>query len=244
MIFDDRYRVFLADTPESRNLHFSLRYKVYFEETGWENNKAIAIKRLEQDKYDPFSVHFLVYDCVAHEWMAGMRLVVSKYEDLPMARSCQLELAPSRNYEVNQCVEVSRLFVLPDYRCGKKRSNHGVDAENRPKTEKAHSEILLGLIRAAREYGLGSNLRSWFFLVESSLARRIQRLGIGLIPCGEAINHRGLRVPFYGEVESCFNPLFSTGSCISEMFSRTGTYQLYSEAFPDKRAELAWTVSG
>ena len=231
MIFDDRYGVFLADTRESRNLHFNLRYKVYFEETGWEKNSVVAQKRLEQDKFDSYSVHFLVYDYVACEWMAGMRLVVSKYNDLPMARCCNLELDSSKKYETDQCVEVSRLFVLPDYRCGKKRSSDRADG-GRNTSERAHSEIMLGLIRAAREYGLQSNLKSWFFLVESPLARRIQRLGIDLIPCGEAINHRGVRMPFYGEVGECFNPLFSSGSVLSAMFSKTDTYRLCSKGLP------------
>ncbi len=246
MIFDDRYKVFLADTPESRKIHFSLRYKVYFEETGWEKSKAVAQKRLEQDKYDPYSAHFLVYDCLAREWMAGLRLVVSPYENLPMARSCQLELTSNGNFDVNQCVEVSRLFVLPNYRCGKQRSKNKVDAEKSPKKiEKAHTEIMLGLIRAAREYGLKNDLKSWFFLVEPRLARRIQRMGIGLIPCGETVNHRGLRVPFYGEVESCFTPLFARGTCISEMFSRNYAYHSYSEVFPENNGvEFAHQMVG
>ena len=239
MIFDDRYGVYLADTRESRYLHFNLRYKVYFEETGWEKNSIVAQKRLEQDKFDPYSVHFLVYDYAACEWMAGMRLVVSRYDDLPMARSCSLKLNSGRDFEINQCVEVSRLFILPDYRCGKKRAfNEAGSGWN--VTEKAHSEIMLGLIRAAREYGLQNNLKSWFFLVESSLARRIQRLGIDLIPCGDAINHRGLRAPFYGEVGRCFNSLFSAGTSVSKMFSKMDTYRLCSKEFPNAGAERAW----
>ncbi len=36
-MFDDHFEVFLADTRESKEIHYSIRYQVYCEEMGFEN---------------------------------------------------------------------------------------------------------------------------------------------------------------------------------------------------------------
>jgi N-acyl amino acid synthase of PEP-CTERM/exosortase system len=230
MLFDDRYEVFLADTHKARNLHYRLRYQVYYEETGWETSTRIARRKLERDKFDPFSRHFLVRDRLTLEWVGGVRLIVSPYEALPIAKVCEIEHKPGINLDKYSCVEVSRLFVLPDYRCGRRRaSGQREGAEISGARCRSHFEVLLGLIRATREYVLLNDLASWYFLVEPPLARTIQRLGIDLLSCGPSINHRGIRKPYYGEVATSFSRLFSGRPETREMFSKTNTYRLCSE---------------
>ena len=64
MIFDDRYEVFLADTPESKALHYQLRYQVYCEETGWERSPQFLQEKLERDDFDASSHHSAILaDC-------------------------------------------------------------------------------------------------------------------------------------------------------------------------------------
>lgn len=228
MMFDDRYEVFLADTIQSKNLHYLLRYEVYHLETGWESNKPILRKRLERDRHDAFSKHFLVRDRLTHDWVGGMRLVVSPFNHLPLARVCELDAANGIDYDKEQCVEVSRLFVLPDYRCGRRRGVGNVSQERR--SVGFHHEIMLGLIRAARMYGLSNGLKSWYFLVEPSLARGINKLGIDLHCCGPEVECHGTRRPYYGEVANCFDRLFSAPTDIREMFSRKHAYRCYSQS--------------
>jgi N-acyl amino acid synthase of PEP-CTERM/exosortase system len=230
MMFDDRYEVFLADTIQAKNLHYHLRYQVYHLETGWERNSQVIRRRLERDRYDAFSKHFLVRDRLTHEWVGGMRLVVSPFNHLPLARVCNLDDAPSGvEFDKSQCVEVSRLFVLPDYRCGR-RNGGGLDDVASHRSAGFHYEVMLGLIRAARMYGLNNGLKSWYFLVEPSLARSIHRLGIDLHCCGPEVDHHGVRRPYYGEVSSCFERIFSIPSDVCEMFSRKEAYQPFSQS--------------
>lgn len=231
MMFDDRYEVFLADTLQAKNLHYHLRYQVYHVETGWEHGKQVVRSRLERDKYDAFSKHFLVRDRLTHEWVGGMRLVVSPFNHLPLARVCTLEGESAIEFDRNSCAEVSRLFVLPDYRCGRR---HGSDAAlvegGGRRNSSSHYEVMLGLIRAARTYGLKHGLKSWYFLVEPSLARSINRLGIDLHSCGPEVDHHGARRPYYGEVSSCFERIFSVPSDVCDMFSRKDAYRLFSQS--------------
>ena len=228
MIFDDRYEVFLADTREAMSLHYHLRYQVYHVETGWESDKHLVGGKLERDKYDAVSKHFLVRDRLTHEWIGGMRLVVSSFDKLPLAQVSQLDAIAGIEFDRCQCVEVSRLFVLPDYRGGRR---YGEAAAIKRSTVATHFEVVLGLIRAARVYGLRNGLKSWYFLVEPGLARSIRRLGVDLYCCGPEVDYRGIRRPYYGEVSNCFDRIFSTPSELSKMFSRKEAYRPFSRSF-------------
>lgn len=229
MMFDDRYQVFLADTLQAKNLHYHLRYKVYHVETGWERGNRVVRNCLERDRYDAFSKHFLVRDRLTHEWVGGMRLVVSSFDQLPLARVCNLDESGDVEYDQTRCVEVSRLFVLPDYRCGRRRGG-SLEGEDGHRGKGYHYEVMLGLIRAARMYGLNEGLTSWYFLVEPSLARSIRRMGIDLHGCGPEVEYHGVRRPYYGEVANCFERIFSASSDISTMFSKEEAYSLFSQS--------------
>ncbi len=227
MIFDDRYEIFLADTPESKALHYQLRYQVYCEETGWERNRQLFHEKLECDDFDASSHHFLVRDRLSLDWVGGMRLVEQPFHGLPISKFCQIEEKSQVFFEQGRCVEVSRLFVLPDFRCGR-RPKSGEAKKLVAVRDSYHYEVILGLIRAAREFGLKNAINSWYFLVEPALARAIKRVGIDLYRCGPGVQHRGLRHPYYGEVETCFDRVFS-GSCdVRIMFSRKSTFRNYS----------------
>jgi N-acyl amino acid synthase of PEP-CTERM/exosortase system len=121
--------------------------------------------------------------------------------------------------------------VLPDYRCGRRyggKSNLG-ESEGQRNAASYH-EVMLGLIRAARMYGVNNGLKSWYFLVEPGLARSIHRLGIDLHACGPDVALHGIRRPYYGEVSSCFERILSSPSDICQMFSRKEAYRLFSQS--------------
>lgn len=231
MLFDDRYEVFLADTAESRNLHYRLRYFVYHEETGWEQDYDVIRTRREKDGFDSCSRHFLVKDKCTHEWVGGMRLIVMPFKELPVTRLCGLVDSVEQASQ-ESCFEISRLFVLPDYRCGSRKIRRG-DEDNDQACHQnnagAYHEIVLGLIRAAREYGYRHNLNNWFFLIEPSLARSIRSLGFDLAECGSGIEHHGLRRPYHSDLHVAFNMLFSRKNEVSKMFLRKKSYLLFSE---------------
>jgi len=223
MIFDDRYEVFLADTPESKSLHYQLRYKVYCEETGWEPGRLLVREKLEYDDFDVTSHHFLVRDRLSLEWVGGLRLIEQPFCELPISKFCRIDERPRSFIEQGECVEVSRLFVLPDFRCGKQHSAAALGASGLAGSAHYY-EIMLGLIRAAREFGLKNGVISWYFLVEPALARIIKRVGIDLNRCGPGVRHKGLRYPYSGEIVTCFERIFSGPDDIGLMFSKANTF--------------------
>ncbi len=232
MIFDERYEVFLADTPESKALHYRLRYKVYCEETGWERNQLFIQEKLERDGFDATSHHFLVRDRLTLEWLGGLRLVEQPFYALPISKFCQINGQNQYFFGQDGCVEVSRLFVLPDFRCGRQQGFDKLEASRLGRASHYY-EVMLGLIRAAREFGLNKGINSWYFLVEPALARIIKRVGIDLYRCGPGVQHRGLRHPYCGEVGTCFNGVFLGSDDVRLMFSRAGTFRSCSSLGED-----------
>ena len=235
MIFDERYEVFLADTPESKALQYQLRYKVFCIETGWEPSRLSRAEKHEKDEFDVSSHHFLVRDRRSLAWVAGLRLVESPSHALPIAQFCQIEEQPRRLFAEGGCVEVSRLFVLPDFRSGRLQSADGRDLSRVDVAR--NNEIILGLIRAAREFVLKNDINSWYFLVEPALARMLKRLGIDLYRCGPGVQHRGLRYPCYGDIETCFNRVFLNSEDIGLMFSKVNTFGYCSWLEKDELGE-------
>ncbi len=226
MIFDDRYEVFLADSPESKTLHYQLRYQVYCEEMGWERRQPFLQEKLERDDFDANSHHFLVRDRASLDWVGGMRLVDRTFQDLPISKFCQIDKDNQSRFAQDRCVEISRLFVLPGFRCGRRLAS--AEVKKPVDSRKSyHYEVILGLIRAARGFGLNNNIDCWYFLVGSALARAIKRMGIDLFRCGPGVQHKGLRHPYCVDVK-CSERVFSGADDVRTMFSMEDTYKHYS----------------
>lgn len=227
MIFDDRYEVFLADTPESKTLHYQLRYQVYCEETGWERHRQFLQEKLERDCFDADSHHFLVRDRASLDWVGGMRLVDRPLQKLPISKLCQIDKKNQDCFEQGRCVEVSRLFVLPDFRCGRRLKS---DETKEPVAGNGsyYYEVILGLVRAARCFGLNNGIDCWYFLIAPALARAIKRMGIDLYRCGSGVQHKGLRHPYCVGVDS-LGRIFSGADEVRSMFLMEDTYKDYSQ---------------
>src|ERR1044071_1518165 len=114
-MFDDHFEVLLADTAWAKNIHYTLRYRVYCVQRGYENPEAFPDGR-ERDRYDSASAQFLVRSIESGEWLGGMRLIHLSLEDLPIKNVCEIsrDLLPEIRY--GQVAEASRLCaVAPKY---------------------------------------------------------------------------------------------------------------------------------
>ena len=87
-MFDQHFQVILADTERTKEIYYSLRYRVYCLERQFENPNAYPDKK-ECDRYDSGSAQFLVRSIESGEWLAGMRST----EDGSIARRVELRNA-------------------------------------------------------------------------------------------------------------------------------------------------------
>jgi len=206
--FDRSFEVFLADTLESQEIHYNIRYKVYCEEMGFED-KELFPNQMEFDEYDNKSVHFLVRHKWTGHWIGAMRLILSEDgSPFPMEQWCKFEekLTPSR---YAHSIELSRLCVLKETRrySAKNLISNLTERDEINNYEKSNIlllnqhknlglTIMWGLLRAASIYCAEKKIDDLFLFVTSALAFSIRKQGFVLEQLGESTEHKGKRVPF------------------------------------------------
>jgi N-acyl amino acid synthase of PEP-CTERM/exosortase system len=215
-MFDSRYEVVLANTPESREIHFKLRYKVFCLEKGFEDAGKFNSEKMEKDEYDSQAIHFLVRERVRNRWIGAARLVIDKVSALPINKAADIDF-PGVDHDPT-VAEFSRLLVLDNFR------------QVRLKTA-SEPEILLGLIRAVRDYCLQRDIKNILFLCRRSIRRILGNAGIDMLQIGSPCIHRGVRAPYIVDLEEDFGRIFHPYSRAYQMFSRTQSYCYYSDLY-------------
>ncbi|MCX8049277.1 MAG: PEP-CTERM/exosortase system-associated acyltransferase [Methylohalobius sp.] len=224
-MFDSHYLAILADTPESRSLHYRLRYQVYCLEKQYESKDRFN-DGLETDSFDRHSIHFLIRHKASGCWVGAARLVLGEPDQLPMARLAKFSLAGYPRAG-KTFAELSRLSILKSFRrCGKQQTV-------------SEPEVLLGLIRAAKEYSEQAKIDYWLFLCRRSIMRIVGNLGMHMDVIGEPCEHRGVRVPYLAVLATAFDGIAQRSEAVHAMFSRKNTLIPYSRLQSGKALALA-----
>lgn len=207
-MFDNHFEVFLADTPESKEIHYAIRYQVYCEEMEFANKDDFP-QKLERDVYDNFSSHFIIRHIHTGQWIGAMRLIFRKGELLfPMEKHCTFSEYTDLNL-FNQSVELSRLCVIKEIRRGytETAALYGMPyADNDIKVVRSHNSnninqalrrrIIFGILKAASEYCYNNDIKDWYFLTTASLSKILRKGGLNVLRVGESCYHYGERYPF------------------------------------------------
>ena len=202
-MFDNHFEVFLADTQESRNIHYSIRYNVYCEEMGFENKDDFPME-MEYDEHDEYSTHFIVRHRHTGQWVGAMRLIYRKSRPLPVEQYCTLH-EPIHSSAHQHSVELSRLCVIKEIR-RRYSGNEGPEIQESDKIRLLHNDqrtnrqIIWGLLNAATEYCYSNKIPNWYFLTTNSLAKVLRKGGFDMSRIGEPCNHKGERYPFKKDV--------------------------------------------
>ncbi|BCX88303.1 hypothetical protein MIN45_P0672 [Methylomarinovum tepidoasis] len=217
-MFDRRYRAVLADTKEGKSIHYRLRYQVYCLEKRFEPVERFCDQQ-EIDAYDNHSAHLLIQHLDSGEWVGTARLVFGKPESLPMARVARFSLEGVETGG-RYFAELSRLSILKSYR------RHG------ERQQVSEPEVLLGLIRAARDYSAQVGLDYWLFLCRRSIMRIVGNLGMHMDIIGDPCEHRGTRYPYLAKLATAFDGIPERSREVHAMFSRQNTLLRYSQLYP------------
>jgi len=205
-MFDKHFEVFLANTEEIKNIHYSIRYQVYCEEMGFENGKNFP-EQMEYDDDDAKSIHFIVRNRATKQWVGATRLIYKRDGQLPIEHSCTLDKKINNN-DFFETVEISRLCIIKDVRRGEDMDppNGVVDISDQistkndiaelPSQNKLNRLIIWGMFHAILEYCYNNKIQFCYFMVTSILARVMARGGLDFVSIGAAFEHRGTRIPF------------------------------------------------
>jgi N-acyl amino acid synthase of PEP-CTERM/exosortase system len=251
-MFDTYFETFLADNDLSKRIHYHLRYQIYCLRTRYENPSNHP-DQLEQDSYDQEAVHFIVRSRMTGSWVAAMRLVVGPLCGLPVEHQGRVDktqltqLIPAFNTNQNLCAELSRLCVVSRGVLPRSVDNVADPATNMKETASPFSWsltagrrqppwLVLGLLRAARQYSEENGIHYWFFLIAASLAKVVQTQGIVLEPVGPDCEHRGRRRPYLGDIRNGFDDMAIQSPGADKMFHFMPAYRPFSEL--DDSAEL------
>jgi N-acyl amino acid synthase of PEP-CTERM/exosortase system len=215
-MFDDHFEVFLADTHESKEIHYSIRYQVYCEEMGFENKDNFPRKQ-EFDDHDHQSAHFIARHKRTGQWVGAMRLIFHNGQSLPIEQYCTLQERIGTN-DVKQSAELSRLCVVKEVR----RGFVDIDPPNGIKDESEaiketyivkslhnrqnlNRSIIWGLLNAATEFCYSNNIDNWYFITTNALAKVLRKGGFNMLSIGEPCYHNGERYPFKKDVVETYH---------------------------------------
>jgi N-acyl amino acid synthase of PEP-CTERM/exosortase system len=234
-LFDHDYETILADTTAGRKVHHQIRYRVFCEETGFEDGQAFPDQE-EFDHWDRHSVPFIVRTRQTREWIATARLILPSTR-LPSQELCILDRGAIGKIKPHEVAEFSRLCVVPSF-----RGHRYQDRLQGGMTKMSHlqkSQIVLGLLRACAAYSQEQNIRYWYFLTTNGLARLINRLHLHMHPIGMGIEHRGKRYPFLANIEKNKARAERLSPELARLFNHPRPFERYSALFGEV-PELAW----
>ncbi len=197
----NRFETVLADTQAAQDIHYRVRYKIFCEETGFEDRARFPDGR-ERDRFDAHAAHFIIWDRLEREWIGAMRLVPAADQRLPCELICGdplRELASRRR----RAMEFSRLCVLAKQRKTERAFKFGLLVRDGQQTgdessvffRQEENEVFLRLLLASFAWGRQHEVDHCYFIINRALTRLLKRFGIPLQVVGQAVEHRGLRTP-------------------------------------------------
>ena len=214
-MFDNYYEVFLADTRESREINYSIRYKTYCEEMGFENKHDFP-REQEFDDHDQHSAHFIVRHKPTGHWVGAMRLIFQGSQPLPIVQYCNLQNIVNKN-DPKQSVELSRLCVVKEERRSfadsippSEKKDESEATKNPSKKQSLHNQlkdsrsIIWGLFNAVAEYCYSNHIETLYFITTIALAKVLRKGGCSILNIGLPCYHKGKRYPFKKDVTNSY----------------------------------------
>lgn len=216
-LFDSYFSVIPANTEELIKSVYGIRHQVYCEELGYEAQRA---NHLEFDDYDLRSIHCLLFHKTSQTYAGCVRLILADNYDpsakFPLEHVCNNKInrdldGPSGDGR-RQYGEISRLAITANFRRRRGEANFpdgGSEAIDDPDQDERRRfpSVALGLYVAITAMGLDQGLDGVFAMMEPRLARQLRRFGFLFEQAGDAVEHRGIRAPFYISRDNLFNNL-------------------------------------
>lgn len=201
--FAKYFRVEAAVDEALKHEVYRVRHAVYCQELGYE---AVNAVHEETDGFDDQSLQIALRAQSSGRIVGCVRLVQTRAEDLdqslPFEHLCEdaidRTIIDPRQIDRQHMVEISRLAVLSDYRKRKGDSagpiaisDEDLGTKDQPRFPYIPVGLYLGLLAAAELHGI----EHLFTLTEARLARHLGALGFRIHLIGQAVEHRGKRVP-------------------------------------------------
>ena len=204
---------------------FRLRYRVYCEETGFEDPDQFP-DGFERDHYDAHSIQMLVRHRPTGTVVGAVRLIMPCWWESSWSFPFEAVCGPAGHGQLmaddqnrrHTAVEVSRFAV----------SRNALAAIQRPDADHWEGQVQscddpqrppqlvsLGLLALALGVSTEYRIATWYAMMEAALVRRLSKLGMEFRQIGPPVEHRGTRYPMMAPVDDLLagiakkNPEFS-----------------------------------
>lgn len=211
-LFDSYFSVIPANSEKLIEIVYNIRHQVYCEELGYEEQRS---DEQETDEHDPHSLHCLLFHKSSQTYAGCVRLVLADNNNpstpLPLENifegNLNSDFSTMDEQSRSKYGEISRLAITAKFRRRRGESSGiSIDASNGDERRRFPS-IALGLYIAITAMGLKQGLDGVFAMMEPRLARQLHRFGFHFDQIGEAVEHRGLRAPFFISRTALFDNL-------------------------------------
>ncbi|GAA0369842.1 hypothetical protein GCM10009092_37650 [Bowmanella denitrificans] len=209
--FDKYFAIKFVNTDALRKESYRIRHSVYCDEMGW---LASSEDGLETDECDAYSFSLLLEHKRTGVYAGTVRLVIppvtNPEKKLPFElhglEHVQKDVIDSTKLSRGTFGEISRLAVSRDFRRreGEQKQAFVINEMRGAKKEKFAEEerrnfpnIAIGLYLGIIALENMCNHSQMFVVVEPRLKKRLQRLGLEFIQCGEEHFYHGIRALFY-----------------------------------------------
>ena len=162
-----RFFFYSTNDAEDLNKIFRLRYEVYCLEKKYLNANDYPSK-IETDKYDPYSVFFIVKDKKNGQLAGTVRLIKKKSHELPLESEFGVKI--DKENDNGRMLEVSRLIVAKDYR----------------KSAKGQHYVLFLLFRMALNYCIDYDYNILVAELDNRILQILKKIGIEFKVLGKA----------------------------------------------------------
>jgi N-acyl amino acid synthase of PEP-CTERM/exosortase system len=203
-LFQAHFDIVPADQEHLLDKVYRIRHQVYCEELGFEPHRT---GQLEHDQFDKNSIHCLLLHKASQTYVGCVRLVLADSDTpqlgLPFERVCGSSSRRALDRAGQKKVgEISRLAITANFR---RPRNFVVSVDGGRLLPDARDEesrrlfpsIAVGLYLAVAAMGLSKGLDGVFAMMEPRLARQLSHFGIHCEQAGDAVEHRGTRMPYF-----------------------------------------------
>lgn len=234
--FDEYFDMVPAETESLKLSVYRLRYQVFCLETGFEEMEHYP-DGLEYDDYDHRSEHYLIRHRRTGVYAATTRLIMANQDDpnepFPIERHCRLTRTDMIEHIPRECLgEVSRFCVSGFFkrRLGEQGTIAGIGPQKHqyyhPTDEERRTwpHITLALIACLNRINLSHGTTHLYALMEPSLIRLLNALGIAFLPIGPLTDYHGVRQPCLIQVPDYLERVKEKNFHVWEMLTDRGNY--------------------
>jgi N-acyl amino acid synthase of PEP-CTERM/exosortase system len=210
------YEILLADTDESKKIHFKLRYQVYCLEKQYENPENFQ-DGMEWDEHDSHAAHFLIRHRTSMEWAGTFRLIPGKLHKLPSHQHIKASTFNNPK-QAHHFAEFSRLIITRPFQNLPSKSKNMNDRD-----------IVFKAICTGIEYARQQGANIIIFLGRRALAKTIHGMGIRTSQVSGKTLHKGVRYAYKFDLTNFPHSLFETTKSL-QAYQRSNSFKAYSQA--------------